>query len=1502
MNKGVISSRMSPGRQTFRLVAGLFVLVVLCFSARAQQVFYVSPDGDDMAAGTLAEPLRTVQRAMDLVEPGDTVYLREGTYREHVAARTNGTATLPITLAAYSNEVPVIKGSKVVTGWTVHDAPVWKVESWTNRSQQVFADGALLQQIGPGGDEHYFPIGLDLQDLMEGSFWHDTNTWTLYVWLTGDANPNEAEMEASVGDFLSVVDTGAHYILDGITVRHSNLIRFWPAVFLGPSGVFRNGEISWCDYNGIALRDASTVENSYLAYNGGGGVFGSESNLVVRGNTIERNNYRGFNTSTVGAGAKFFGASGLMVASNYFHGNYGQALWVDYCRDDSVKTVVGNVVEDTELHPLRPYGITVGIFVEVSHNVLVANNLVNNNQLIGIQVAESDHVRVYNNTIANTQGRYGLEARLNARYIPVSKYQTNEFAWVTFTSNQVFNNIFYDNHQTSADIRWPVESPSTNMVVEGNQLDDNLYFRNGTTPVFESGGVVWSNLALFAEATGHDTNSLAENPRLSAPADGDYRLSSDSVGIDRGRAVAEIADGVDLAGVARVQFGGIDLGAYEFDGSPAAYAPDISITTSNLVCYDTLHVEGRNNANVIGEIWALVIPPNTGIPVTRLSDTEWVLDEWTLEPGVEYAIEVVATNLYGEVATDNKLVERGGIGTGMPTLGITTEPPYYTLATEYSFAGTNNMHVTGLLTWTNYFNRVPVSSGTAPAGVPDWALTASGLQTGLNHIVIQGMNDWEVATVVTAVVNQGETPIHYVATNAPTPLYPYASWETAAREIMDALDAASDGDTVRVGPGTYDRGGRQNERGFSRVLLDKGVVLESVDGPEQTIIWGFREGSPQATRGVLMTHSNAVLRGFTIQNGRALFGLNAEHAHGGGVLVVAGLLVEDCIIRDNTALPWGSGGGAMLIRMAGEIRDVVFEDNAASAGGGLGILWGQNTIASRLIATGNEANDAGGGFWVDNCMNFRNVGAWSNVAGLQGGGIALANNSAILNASVEGNVAQEGGGVAFLEGVGRLVSSIAWSNAPAPVWASSNELPHRVLSSIVPEGLASNWTQSGTIHVDPVYVDPLAQDYRIQESSPARDAGLSSIWHLLNTDLDGHARLVGPEVDMGPYEYWQTAWLDISMTGYLAGVCMPASLSLDWADDRTLSPERLTLSLPAEWTICEASDDNGPLVVEGHSVVFSSSYTGGHAVIEMMLAAPESGPDTTLVFGTGTGTLSKAEVETPIVFESETVQLETYYWLEIGQVGAGAVLATNAWRAPGQVVTVAATADPGWRLRGWLGDTANATTNTDGSLVVTMDQARQITADFVELMQLNVVSDFPDVQPPPGTHIIDRGDRVVFEARSVVAQSNRTYMVADWVGTGSFPANGFEKAFSVVIDDDSTLEWHWCEVAAQHASRGTRVAGVPVVTLNVDLFHDPEANVDTVWYRPALPEGSTVLEVEGDGAPQWSDGVAMAASTNASGWTSFRLEVGLPSAATGVLELSGTMGVNVLADEAMTDF
>jgi len=75
--------------------------------------YYVAPDGNDSNPGTLDSPWKTIQHATETLQAGDGVYLRNGTYNEHVRIEVSGEGGTPIVYAAYEGETPIIDGTGV---------------------------------------------------------------------------------------------------------------------------------------------------------------------------------------------------------------------------------------------------------------------------------------------------------------------------------------------------------------------------------------------------------------------------------------------------------------------------------------------------------------------------------------------------------------------------------------------------------------------------------------------------------------------------------------------------------------------------------------------------------------------------------------------------------------------------------------------------------------------------------------------------------------------------------------------------------------------------------------------------------------------------------------------------------------------------------------------------------------------------------------------------------------------------------------------------------------------------------------------------------------------------------------------------------------------------------------------------------------------------------------------------------------------------------------------
>ncbi|GAA3455688.1 ricin-type beta-trefoil lectin domain protein [Dactylosporangium matsuzakiense] len=122
-------------------------------AAAIQATYYVAPDGDDANPGTITAPLRTVQRARDVVRTvnanmsGDiAVYLRGGTYPVSATVEfgpaDSGTNGHRIVYAAYPGETPVLSGGVPVTGWTQHSGNIWKAPlDRANKLRALYVNG-----------------------------------------------------------------------------------------------------------------------------------------------------------------------------------------------------------------------------------------------------------------------------------------------------------------------------------------------------------------------------------------------------------------------------------------------------------------------------------------------------------------------------------------------------------------------------------------------------------------------------------------------------------------------------------------------------------------------------------------------------------------------------------------------------------------------------------------------------------------------------------------------------------------------------------------------------------------------------------------------------------------------------------------------------------------------------------------------------------------------------------------------------------------------------------------------------------------------------------------------------------------------------------------------------------------------------------------------------------------------------------------------------------------
>jgi hypothetical protein len=256
----------------------------------------------------------------------------------------------------------------------------------------------------------------------------------------------------------------------------------------------------------------------------------------------------------------------------------------------------------------------------------------------------------------------------------------------------------------------------------------------------------------------------------------------------------------------------------------------------------------------------------------------------------------------------------------------------------------------------------------------------------------------------------------YVDLNSSNPQLPYAGWATAATNIQDAVDAATNGDLVLVTNGVYRSGGRIVYGSLSnRVAVTKALTLQSVNGPNVTAIYGNNQGyGPYIPVRCVYLTNGAVLCGFTLTNGgTALFSSNPEDDGGGVWSESAAVVVSNCVITKN--LSWRNGGGAY----SGSLINCTLVGNSAAGGGGAA-----SANLTNCVLSSNFGRLAGGGML--NCTVF-GCSVIGNTAG-QGGGAA---DSAMAGCTLSANSADSFGGGAS---GGALSNCIIIGNAATNGW------------------------------------------------------------------------------------------------------------------------------------------------------------------------------------------------------------------------------------------------------------------------------------------------------------------------------------------------------------------------------------------------------------------------------------------------------------------------------------
>lgn len=452
--------------------------------------------------GSKTEPFTTISKAANIAEPGDTVLVFSGTYRERVAPARGGSSDKPIVYIAAPGSKVIVKGSEVwkpkweknVSEYQIYTA---KLDSTLlgeynpfriplkrrikKSLGQVFVDGEPFLEVSdtsdllrfPGtwmantkGDSisiHFKPQSKQVEDLLieisvrerifapfkrglgyitvKGFiFQHCANQFPNGFWAS------ETPQAGALG-----CRGGHHWIIE------DNLIQYAKNIGLDCGSEGRH------DADGLNQKQPSNsgfhlIKNNVIIDNGCGGIEGIRSTgTKIIGNRIERNNRLG-NTAPECGGIKLhFFVDGL-IEGNLIRDNGASGIWLDNVYRNA--RVTRNVIIAN---------VGAGIFIELGRGpLLVDNNIIAftlaNTSLSGDGVYSHDAggVTLVHNLIY-FNANFGVWSHIATERGTDNKNNDKEWTPIKQSGWRVLNNMLIGNHRGA--ISFPAEF---------ERADDNL--------------------------------------------------------------------------------------------------------------------------------------------------------------------------------------------------------------------------------------------------------------------------------------------------------------------------------------------------------------------------------------------------------------------------------------------------------------------------------------------------------------------------------------------------------------------------------------------------------------------------------------------------------------------------------------------------------------------------------------------------------------------------------------------------------------------------------------------------------------------------------------------------------------------------------------------------------------------------------------------------------------------------------------------------------------------
>ncbi|PIN88978.1 hypothetical protein COU60_04865, partial [Candidatus Pacearchaeota archaeon CG10_big_fil_rev_8_21_14_0_10_34_76] len=615
-------------------------------STDEEATYYVSTIGNDGNFGTISQPWKTLQHAADVVQPGDTVLVRGGVYRDvgvednrgkiTVRFKSSGLPGQPITFKAYPGEKPVLDGSDVISGWQkcTSQAECANIANWQNIYQVEVPGGYRADNAMLLDDDRWTIVSADPEPYDPLYYVNAQDNW--YDVPQTDYN------ETSFVDPLVFNQQDSSYWDEGY-------VMIWGCnnnVHISPIRGFVPGENRiyydriTCNVSQYGEGDKYRLWNHWSILNQSGEYFVESSTgriyywplNVVPGETKISIRQKGFDIRGkdyyVIDGFTFTGYSGAASAvTNY---NFGTG----YTGTDLV--IQNNVIYNMDASPINIAGINNtlvsnniiynttggrGIHLSGGYNQRIENNWLRRVSGTALVFYGAKGGRIYNNTVIDSNGPHanGITTYLETEDVAITNNTVinSNIAYTAQNSRRLLveGNIFRIDNGGYCLAAWPTSSDSYDLVIKNNLLlgctptinadwSDVHEYNNIFPRADHVSHVTHSNNILYNEPSGYyqgDYNESVE-PNIYKlfvdPDHGDYRL----LGLDR---VGDPLVDVCTMGIDGGHVGPFDCAGCLDDNPIALLSPSITSGYEDLeVIFDaSASMTCTNGSDIIDYRW-----------------------------------------------------------------------------------------------------------------------------------------------------------------------------------------------------------------------------------------------------------------------------------------------------------------------------------------------------------------------------------------------------------------------------------------------------------------------------------------------------------------------------------------------------------------------------------------------------------------------------------------------------------------------------------------------------------------------------------------------------------------------------------------------------------------------------------------------------------------------------------------------------------------------------------